>query len=59
MIAPLLPPTSHAYAQPPILQVRDRWGFQLTARYDLYARQLADYTRLDYKQQIVRDPSLD
>eukprot|EP00887_Chlorella_sp_A99_P002625 scaffold6.g2625.t1 len=39
--------------------VRDRWGFQLTARYDMYARLLTDFCELDYKPQVVRDPSLE
>ena len=40
-------------------QIRDKWAFQMTARYELYAKQLADYTRLAYTPQVVRDPGLD
>ncbi len=39
-------------------QLKDKWGFRMTARYDLYARLLADYVRHDYAQQVVKDPSL-
>lgn len=39
-------------------QVKDKWGFQMTARYEMYAQQLADFVRHDFKPQVVRDPSL-
>ncbi|GAB4820564.1 hypothetical protein N2152v2_007610 [Parachlorella kessleri] len=39
-------------------QVRDKWGFQMTARYEMYADLLARYTALDYKPQVIKDPSL-
>lgn len=39
-------------------QVRDRWGFQLTARHKLYADLLTKYSRPDFEPQIVRDPML-
>ena len=40
------------------LQVRDKWGYQMTARYEMYADLLARYTALDYKPQVIKDPSL-
>ena len=39
-------------------QVKDKWGFQMTARYDLYNKFFNDFSRMDYKPQVVRDPSL-
>ena len=42
----------------PPRQLKDKWGFRMTARYDMYARLLADYTAHGYKPQVVRDPSL-
>ncbi len=39
-------------------QVKDKWGFQLTARYERYAQLLGEYVRHDFAPQIVRDPSL-
>lgn len=38
--------------------VRDKWMFQHTARYPLYAEGLARYVRPDFEPQVVRDPSL-
>lgn len=38
-------------------QVRDRWGFQLTARYEMYADLLARYIQPDFQQQIIQDPA--
>lgn len=40
-------------------QLKDKWGFRMTARYDMYAEQLARYVQHDYKPQVVRDPSLE
>eukprot|EP00756_Hemistasia_phaeocysticola_P040341 Hpha_TRINITY_DN16859_c1_g1::TRINITY_DN16859_c1_g1_i5::g.152529::m.152529/K01431/UPB1, pydC; beta-ureidopropionase len=40
-------------------QVKDRWMLSITARYDLYARSLADFCRHDFKPQVIRDPSLE
>lgn len=40
-------------------QVKDKWNFQMTARYEMYAELLTNYVKLDYKPQVVRDPSLD
>jgi len=39
-------------------QVRDKWGFQMTGRLDLYARSFANAIRDDFQQQIISDPSL-
>ena len=40
-------------------QLKDKWGFRMTARYDMYAEQLARYVKHDFKPQIIRDPSLE
>lgn len=40
------------------LQVKDRWDFRMTARYEMYADLFSRYTQPDFKQQIVQDPSL-
>jgi beta-ureidopropionase len=39
-------------------QVKDRWMFQHTARYDMYAKGLARYVRHDFKPQVVPDPAM-
>ena len=39
-------------------QVRDKWGFQLTGRFDLYAEFLQNYTKPDFQPQLIRDPGL-
>eukprot|EP01118_Nematostelium_gracile_P016346 TRINITY_DN6747_c0_g1_i1.p1 TRINITY_DN6747_c0_g1~~TRINITY_DN6747_c0_g1_i1.p1 ORF type:complete len:393 (+),score=106.34 TRINITY_DN6747_c0_g1_i1:62-1240(+) len=39
-------------------QIKDVWGFQMTARHDMYADFLTQYVKHDYKPQLVRDPSL-
>ncbi|KAG1679667.1 hypothetical protein FOA52_006184 [Chlamydomonas sp. UWO 241] len=39
-------------------QTKDKWGFQMTSRYDMYAEFLAKYTQPDFKPQVVRDPSM-
>lgn len=39
-------------------QVRDQWGFQLTARYEMYAKQLKDYVHPHYEPEIIKDASL-
>lgn len=41
-----------------ITLVRDKWVFQMTARYSMYAENLTKYVRHDYVQQVIRDPSL-
>jgi len=39
-------------------QVKDQWGFQMTARYPMYAQLLHDYIRDDFRPQIVKDPAV-
>ena len=39
-------------------QVRDRWGFQMTARYPMYRDLLQRYCEPGFKPQLVRDPAL-
>lgn len=40
-------------------QVKDRWTFQMAARYPMYAEGLAKYIKHDFKPQVIRDPSLE
>lgn len=37
------------------MQVRDQWGFQMTARYEMYAKQLQDYLQPGFQPQIIRE----
>eukprot|EP00735_Rhodelphis_limneticus_P012258 TRINITY_DN5478_c0_g1::TRINITY_DN5478_c0_g1_i1::g.26664::m.26664 TRINITY_DN5478_c0_g1::TRINITY_DN5478_c0_g1_i1::g.26664 ORF type:complete len:453 (-),score=108.39,sp/Q964D8/BUP1_DICDI/62.11/4e-176,CN_hydrolase/PF00795.17/3.3e+03,CN_hydrolase/PF00795.17/8.9e-35,AP_endonuc_2/PF01261.19/2.7,AP_endonuc_2/PF01261.19/1.1e+02 TRINITY_DN5478_c0_g1_i1:200-1534(-) len=39
-------------------QVKDKWKFQLTGRYAMYADALTKYSRHDYQPLRIRDPSL-
>lgn len=39
-------------------QVKDKWGFQMTARYPMYRDLLARYCAPDFVPQRIRDPSL-
>jgi len=39
-------------------QLKDKWSFQMTARYDMYATLLKNFTDLKYEPQIIRDPSV-
>ena len=39
-------------------QLQDKWGFRMTARYELYHSLLARYVCEDFQPQVVRDPSL-
>jgi len=41
-----------------VRQVRDKWNFQMTARYDMYATLLANYVDHKYVPQVIRDPTL-
>jgi beta-ureidopropionase len=41
-----------------LLQVKDKWDFRLTARYELYADFFNRYIQHDFKPQLVKDPSL-
>ncbi|KIZ00604.1 hypothetical protein MNEG_7362 [Monoraphidium neglectum] len=39
-------------------QYKDKWGFRMTARYDMYAKLLGSYVRHDFQPQVIKDPSL-
>ena len=39
-------------------QVKDKWGFRMTARYELYAETLARYVKPDFEPQVFCDPLL-
>ncbi|GAY57079.1 hypothetical protein CUMW_176650 [Citrus unshiu] len=39
-------------------QLKDKWGFRMTARYELYAEMLANYSKADYEPQVISDPLL-
>ena len=39
-------------------QMKDKWGFRMTQRLDLYADSLTRAVRPDYKMDIIKDPSL-
>ncbi|XP_068654988.1 beta-ureidopropionase [Aristolochia californica] len=39
-------------------QLKDKWGFRMTARYELYAELLSEYLKPDFKPQVVVDPCL-
>lgn len=45
-------------ALPALPQVKDKWDFRLTARYELYADFFSRYIQHDFKPQLVKDPSL-
>jgi beta-ureidopropionase len=36
-------------------QVSDHWGFKMTQRLEIYAREIEDYVKSDYKPQVVKD----
>lgn len=36
-------------------QLKDKWGFRMTARYDVYADLLCRYTKPDFEPQIIVD----
>ena len=36
-----------------IRQIKDTWGFQMTARYEIYAELLAKYTKSTFTKQIL------
>jgi beta-ureidopropionase len=40
-------------------QLKDKWGFRLTARYELYAEFFQEYVKHGFKPQVIRDPYLD
>eukprot|EP00240_Pyramimonas_obovata_P004855 CAMPEP_0118922146 /NCGR_PEP_ID=MMETSP1169-20130426/1171_1 /TAXON_ID=36882 /ORGANISM="Pyramimonas obovata, Strain CCMP722" /LENGTH=395 /DNA_ID=CAMNT_0006862973 /DNA_START=99 /DNA_END=1286 /DNA_ORIENTATION=+ len=39
-------------------QVKDKWAFQMTARYEMYRDLLTKYCEHDFEPQVIRDPSL-
>ncbi|MCO5575899.1 hypothetical protein L7F22_029706 [Adiantum nelumboides] len=39
-------------------QVKDKWGFSMTARYEKYVHFLSAYIREDFKPQVIKDPLL-
>ncbi|XP_021283470.1 beta-ureidopropionase [Herrania umbratica] len=39
-------------------QLKDKWGFRMTARYELYADILARYLKPDFEPQVIPDPLL-
>lgn len=39
-------------------QVRDRWGFQMTARYEMYAELLNRYVQPGFRPQIIKDAAV-
>ncbi len=38
-------------------QMKDKWGFRMTQRLDLYADSFARAIRPDYTMDIIKDPS--
>ena len=40
------------------LQVKDSWGFRMTARYEMYRDLLTEYCKPGFVPQTVKDPSL-
>ena len=40
-----------------VMASQDKWGFQMTARHELYAELLQRYIRPDFRQQIIKDAS--
>lgn len=39
-------------------QMRDKWGFRMSGRYEMYADHLQQYIRPDFQPQVIRDPAL-
>ncbi|KAF5444221.1 hypothetical protein F2P56_036710 [Juglans regia] len=39
-------------------QLKDKWGFRMTSRYELYAELLAHYVKPDFEPQVISDPLL-
>eukprot|EP00250_Pteridium_aquilinum_P003733 c14032_g1_i1 orf=672-1889(-) len=39
-------------------QVKDKWGFPMTARYEKYADLLTAYIKQDFRPQVIKDPLL-
>lgn len=39
-------------------QLKDKWGFRMTARYEMYLDLLARYLKPDFEPQVIPDPLL-
>ncbi|CAL5329555.1 unnamed protein product [Camellia sinensis] len=39
-------------------QLKDKWGFRMTSRYELYAELLGRYVKPDFEPQVISDPLL-
>lgn len=39
-------------------QLKDKWGFRMTARYDMYAELLSKYVQPEFEPQVIIDPLL-
>ena len=37
------------------MQTRDKWGFNMTARYEMYAGLLTDFVKLGFQPQVRMD----
>ena len=37
-------------------QIKDKWAFRMTARYDMYTNLLSEYLKPDFKPQVIADP---
>lgn len=51
-------PPVHLTARPTRPQHKDRLGFHMSSRHEMYAELLARYVRPDFQPQVIRDPSL-
>ena len=40
-------------------QIKDKWAFRMTARYDMYASLLSEYLKPDFKPQVITDPLIE
>ena len=40
-----------------VRQIRDKWSFPMTMRLDMYAKEISDACKLDFKPQAVYEPS--
>ena len=40
-------------------QVKDSWVFQMTARYEDYAKLLTEYVKPGFKPQVIVDPAVE
>ena len=38
-------------------QVKDRWGFQMTGRFEMYAKKLTEFVTPNYPGEVIKDPS--